>query len=138
MSVKIAAFKKLPPTEEYACSVLEIQEWSKEFADLRIEFGTHKRFQFNSRCNLRPKIQGMVVASVSIDRQLKPALFFYPISSFKYSEPAKKEFRELILNELKKWLVEELLKPETEMVGQNTMLIELNGVQFKTHRLRYL
>ena len=86
MGVKIAAFKKLPVTEQYACSVLEIQKWAKGLADLRIEFGTHKSFRFEARCDTRPKIQGIIVVSAWIDRRLKPALFFYPILNSQYPE----------------------------------------------------
>jgi hypothetical protein len=138
MSVKIAAFKKLPPEYEYACSVLEVQEWAKEFADLRIEFGTHKTFQLNPRCNSRPKIQGDVVVSIAVDSQLKPSLFFYPILGSKYMEAVKKEFRDQILTDLKEWLTGQLADHQTEMIGKEIIAVELTGGHFKMHRLRYL
>jgi hypothetical protein len=138
MSVKVAVFKKLPPGYEYACSILEVKEWAADFADLRIEFGTHKNFQFNSRCNNRPKIQGNVVVSISIDCQLKPSLFFYPIPGSRYPEQAAKEFREVILPELKKWVNGHLVNRETEIIGTEMIVYELNGALFKMHRLRYL
>jgi hypothetical protein len=138
MSVKVAAYKKLHPTEEYACSVLEAREWSRGLADLRIEFGTHRQFQFNSRCNNRPKILGNVIISVSIDCQRKPSLFFYPISKPQYPEQVKNEFLDQVLADLKQWLLEQLSKQVTEIVGHETVLIELNSGHFKMHRLRYL
>ena len=138
MSVKIAAFKKLPPGYEYACSVLEIKEWSKGFADLRIEFGTHKTFQFDPRRNNRPKIQGDVVVSIAVDGQLKPSLFFYPILGSKYPEAVKKEFMDQILTDLKEWLTGQLADRQTDMIGKEMIAIELNGGRFKMHSLRYL
>jgi hypothetical protein len=138
MSVKVATFKKLPPTETYACSALEVQEWAKELADLRIEFGAHKSFRFDPRCNSRPKIQGTIVASLFIDHQLKPALFFYPIPGFKYPESAKNEFLERMDNDLKKWLEDQLSKHETDMVGREMILLELRDDRLAMHRLRYL
>jgi len=138
MGVKIAAFKKLPPAEQYACSVLEVQKWAKGLADLRIEFGTRKSFRFEARCNTRPKIQGIIVVSAWIDRQLKPAIFFYPIPNSQYPEPAKQEFLDRILADLKQWLKEYLLKPDAEMVGREMMLIELKDGCLEAHRLRYL
>jgi hypothetical protein len=138
MSVKVAAFKKLPLTEQYACSVLEVKEWAKGLADLRIDFGTHKSFQFDSRYSQRPKIRGTVVASISIDRQLKPAIFFYSIQNSQYPEQAKKVFLERILIDLKKWLADKLSNYETDIIGHETMLIELKGVDFEVHRLRSL
>jgi hypothetical protein len=138
MSVRVATFKKLPPTETYACSVLEVQEWAKELADLRIEFGVQRSFRFDPRCKSRPKIQGIVAASLFIDCQLKPALYFYPIPGSKYPESAKLEFMERMENDLKKWLEDRLVKHETDMVGRETMLMELKDARFTMHRLRYL
>ncbi len=136
MSVKIAAYKKISSSEQYACSVLEVKEWADELADLRIEFGTHNKFRFPARCNQRLIIQGVVIASINIDNQLKPSLFFYPIPAAKYTEQIKKEFLEQVFNDLKKWLKGKIT--ENEIIGQETVLIELNGKNFKMHRLLYL
>jgi hypothetical protein len=138
MSVKVAVFKKLSPLEDYACSVLEIKEWSKGLADLRIEFGSQKNFQLNPRCNQKPKFQGKVILSIAIDSQLKPSLLFYPIAMSQYPEQAKKEFREVVLEELKQWLSEKMMQRETEIIGHELIAIELQGGHFKTHLLRYL
>ena len=138
MSVKVAAYKKISPSESYACSVLEVQHWAKGLADLRIEFGTHRSFHFPPRCNLRPKIQGIVVASLLIDRQLKPALFLYPIPGSKYPETVKKIFLERMLPELMCWLEEHLVKPEAEFIGHEMALVELKDGRFEMLRLRYL
>jgi hypothetical protein len=137
MSVKVAAFKKLSPADDYACSVLEVKEWSKDFADLRIEFGTHKNFQVSPRCNQKLKIQGHVVATIAIDCQLKPSLFLYPIPVSRYPEKVKKEFTERVLETLKDWLNEKL-DQETEIIGHEMIVIELHGGNFKTHILRYI
>ena len=138
MSVKVAAFKKLSSSEDYACSVLEVKEWSKGFADLRIEFGTHKNFQMSPRCNQKPKIQGHVVASIVIDCQLKPSLFFYPIAISEYHEKARKEFKDTVLVTLKDWLNDKLSNRGTEIIGHEMIVIELRGDKFNTHFLRYL
>ena len=138
MAVKVAVFKKLSPAEDYVCSVLEIKEWAKGLADLRIEFGSQKKFQLNPRCNQKPKFQGKVVVSIAIDNQLKPSLFFYPLAVDQYPEQAKKEFREVVLNELKQWLSEKLGSRETEIIGHEMIIVEIYGGHFKTHRLRYL
>ena len=138
MSVKVAAFKKLSPAEDYACSVLEIKEWAKDFADLRIEFGTQKKFQMPPRCNSQLKIRGQALASIAMDCQLKPSLFFYPVAVSKYSEKARKEFKDKILATLKEWLTGKLRDRETEIIGHEMMMIELSGDQLTTHFLRYL
>jgi hypothetical protein len=138
MSVKVATYKKPHVTEQYACSVLKVQEWAKGLADLRIEFGTNRSFQFDSRCNNRPKIQGIVTASAAIDRQLKPVLFFYPIPNSQYPEEVEKEFREQILADLKKWLIDRLANRDNQIIGHEMILIELKNGNFEIHRLRYL
>jgi hypothetical protein len=78
-----------------------------------------------------------VVVSISIDNQLKPSLFLYPIASTHYPKQAQKEFLEEILPELKKWLNGHLLNHETEIIGKEMILYELSDDQFKMHRLRY-
>lgn len=138
MSVKVATFKKLPPTYTYACSVLEVKEWAKEFADLRIEFGAQKSFRFDPRCGSRPKIQGTIIVSLFIDCQLKPAVYFYPVPTSQYPETARQEFLKHTFNHLKKWLEEEISKHETDMVGRKLVLIELKNAHLEMHRLRYL
>lgn len=138
MSVKVAVYKKLPSAHEYAASELEIKKWAKGFTDLRIEFGSRKSFSFDARCHHKPKIQGIIVASAVIDRQLKPALFFYPIPAVRYPESARIQFQERILGDLREWLEMQFSKQVAEIVGYESILIELNGTEFKEHRLRYL
>jgi hypothetical protein len=137
VSVKVATYKKLPSTGTYACSVLEVQEWAQDFADLRIEFGAQKSFRFDSRCISRPKLQGIVVMSLFIDAQLKPAIYFYPIPSSKYPEPVHQEFLERLETDINKWLEDRLLRRETDMVGREMLLMELISNRFTIHRLRY-
>lgn len=138
MSVKVATFKKLRPAETYACSVLEVQEWAKDYADLRIEFGAQKNFRFDPRCISRPKLQGIVVASLFIDSQLKPAIYFYPVPGSKYPESVHKEFLKRMETDLKVWLNDKLEKHDTEMVGREMVVMELNNSRLSFHRLRYL
>ena len=137
MSVKVAVYKNPPPAEQYACSVLEVQKWAKGLADLRIEFGKRRSFQLDPRCTNRPKIQGTVVANAWIDRQLKPALSFYPLPTSQYPAAAQQEFRERILGDLKQWLTDRLAGNEREMIGQEMMAVELRGGAFVEHPLRY-
>ena len=138
MSVKIAAFKNPPPGAEYACSVLEVKEWAKGLADLRVEFGTDRVFRFSPRCVNRPKLQGSVVASMAVDRQLKPSLFFYALPGSQYPGPARQEFSAGVLGQLRKWLDGQLVKSGEAMVGQEMVVVELVGGRFKIHYLRYL
>lgn len=137
MSVKVAVFKNPPPGELYACSVLAVQNWAKGLADLRIEFGKRRRFQLDPRCSQRPKIAGTIIVSAWVDRQFKPALIFYPLPASQYPETVQKEFLERILADLKKWLEDRLAREETEMVGAEMMLVELNRGVLVEHPLRY-
>lgn len=138
MSVRIATFKKLRAAETYACSALEIQTWAKGMADLRIEFGKQRSFQWDPRVVTRPKIEGDVVASLLIDRQLKPALYFYPIPVAKYSQTAGKAFHQKVLADLRSWLEDQVTQGDNRLAGTELLLVELQGIRFKTHRVRYL
>jgi hypothetical protein len=138
MSVRIATFKKLLPTEVYACTAPEAQNWGEGLADLRIEFGKQRTFQLDSRALNRPKIGGVVVASLMIDRQLKPAINFYPVPVSKFPEAAGRAFRNEISGEMRSWLDEQLAQGENRILGTEILLVEWQGKHFKTHCLRYL
>ena len=139
MAVKVASFKKLSPAEAYACSVPEAQTWARQFADMRIEFGKQRSFQPNPHYVSRPKIAGIVIAKATIDRQLKPALLFYPIPRAQYPESLHAEFLEQMLSDLQRWLAGHLAAGGDTLIGpEETLLVELNGTVFKTHRLRCL
>ncbi len=138
MSVKVATYRKLDSREEYACSALEAREWAGGFADLRIEFGADRRFRWNPRCNQRPKLEGMVIACAGMNRQLRPWLLFYPIPAADYGEAVQRDFRERILPVLKEWLTVEVAKKETEIIGEELLLVELRNGSLMTHRLKYL
>lgn len=138
MGVKIATFKKLRATETYACLAPEIQKWAKGLADLRIEFGKERIFHLSSRAVTRPKISGEIIVRLFIDRQLKPALYFYPIPVAKYSQELGKVFNETILADLRSWLEEQLAWGDNRPIGTEMILVELQKNRFKTHRVRYL
>ncbi len=138
MSVRVATFKKLHPTESYAGSVMEIQDWASGLADLRIEFGAQRSFRLDPRCTQRPKLEGIVIANAWIDLKLKPALYLYPFPSLKYSDQLKHEFLQTVLAEVKTWLERHLETRGDALIGYETIVIELKGNQFKLHRLRYL
>lgn len=138
MSVKIETFKKLRPSETYACTALEVMTWAKGLADLRIDFGKKRTFQWDARSLNRPKIDGIVVVSILVNRQLKPILNFYPLPTPKYPAEISKVFREEILNDLRNWVEEQLAQGVDRVLGTEILLVELQGNHFKTHRLKYL
>ncbi|HEX7715366.1 MAG TPA: hypothetical protein VF531_15220 [Bacillota bacterium] len=138
MSIKIETFKKLRPTETYACTALEAMAWAKGLADLRIDFGKKRTFQWDARALNRPKIEGLVVASVLVNRQLKPILNFYPISASRYPAEVNKAFREEVLLDLRNWVEEQLAQGADRVLETEILLVELQGKSFKTHCLKYL
>lgn len=138
MSVKIATLKKIRPTETYALSPPEVQAWAKGLADLRIEFGKERSFKLDPRSLDRPKIEGIVTASIMIDRQLKPVFNLYPIPSSKYSETAAKVFKEQTSGELRSWLEDQLAKGDDRVMGTDMLVVEMQGSHFKLHRVRFL
>lgn len=138
MSIKVATFKKIRPNETYACTVPQAQAWAKGLADLRIDFGKQRTFTVDSGALNRPKINGSIVASLSIDRQLKPALAFYPLSVAQFPEKAVRSFQDQVLPEWRQWLEQQLELGDDRVLGAEVLLAEWVGNQMKTHRLRYL
>ncbi|HOP75471.1 MAG TPA: hypothetical protein PLC07_10545 [Bacillota bacterium] len=138
MSIKVATYKKTRPNEMYACTVSEAQAWAEGLADLRIDFGKQRTFPVDSGALNRPKISGIIVASLWMDRQLKPALAFYPLPVAKFPEKALRSFREQVLPEWRQWLEEQLELGDDRAFRAEVLLAEWGGNQFKSHRLRYL
>lgn len=138
MSIKIGTLKKIQATETYAVTPLEVQAWAKGLADLRIEFGKERAFKLSPRSLNRPKIEGIVPATLLIDAQLKPAIFFYPLPKSKYPEAVATVFKKEVFCELRNWLDQQLAKDPNEMVGTDLIVVAMEGSQYKLHRVKYL
>jgi hypothetical protein len=95
-------------------------------------------FKFDSRCHHRPRIAGKVIASVSVSRELGAILQLYPVAISEYGPTAALEFKERVLPNLKRWLVLQLSRPQTAVLGCEQRIIEWTSLKHREHDVRYL
>ena len=129
----------LPKVEMFPCSSKDLKLIFADIEPLRIWRGAlQKRFSFDSRCSNRPKLKGKVVASVSVNRNLTAIMQVYPVRRTNYSPEALIEFRETMLPFMHEWLIAQLSKQPTAILGVEKLIIEWTGTVHKTHTVRFL
>ena len=136
--MKIKVYRNPPKTEAYLYSKKEVREFFESIENLRVVFGICDSFKFDSRCFHRPDVKGTVVADVTVNRELEPAIYLFSIEVNKISEKVRKEFVENITTDMKNWLKDQIAKNETEIIGHESLIIELRDDKFLEHKLRYL
>jgi hypothetical protein len=129
---------KLPRSERFAASVAGIRRLFRNIDSLSIYLGVlSKTFRFDSRCYDRPKLTGVVIASLGVSREREGLFLFYPVSKKIYSEEAAVDFENSILPQIKDWFEKQLSKPETAIHGYEQLVIEWANGKHKCHGLRY-
>ena len=127
----------LPQSERYPCSIRQVQQL---FGGLNVEwigFGWPRRsFSFDSRCSHRPKLRGRVIAALTITRKRETHFTLSAVARGAYTDAAAEAFQMKILPRLRDWLVEQLAKPETAIVGQQSAIVECTGQEHLIHELR--
>ncbi len=104
--MKIEAIK-LPKTERFVCSKTAIKESFGYTALDRVSFGRYqKTFHSEGRGATRPKIEGKVVASLTITR-LGTSLSLFPIRYGDYNDNASLDFTTNILPQMQHWFESE-------------------------------
>jgi len=130
---------KLPNSERFACSARKVRAAFSDVENLEVYCGVlGKRFAFDSRSKNRPRLHGMVVAKAQVSRDLASLLILYVLSREAYPEKAASEFCDSIIPEIHEWLKVQLSKPETAILGVESLLIEWTGHEHKKHSMRFL
>jgi len=130
---------KLPQSERFAASVTTLRSLFRNVEPPSIYLGAlSKTFQFDSRCHKRPKLSGVIIASLGVSRQREGLLLFYPVSQKIYSKAAAVEFENSILPQIINWFEKQLSKPETAILGHEDLIIEWVNGEHKFHALRFL
>lgn len=130
--------RKLPKPQSYPCTKRDIKEI---FHDVEIEcvsFVGPISFKFDSRCYNRPQINGSVIATISISRQLKILIHLYPIDNGRYSDKSTKEFKEKVLPKMLKWIKIQKVKQETAILGYEQLIVEFDKNEHKIYKVRFL
>jgi hypothetical protein len=133
--LKIGFFRNLNKFETYATNRKRIKAYFASEEDIYVSFGLKRRFEFDSRCQSPPQLNGAVVASVSCNRDKEISIDFYPISQELYPQNGKYEFHNEVMTSIKERIHNQTSKSETAVLGIEDCIIEWNG---KTHLLHYL
>lgn len=95
-------------------------------------------FKFDERCHQRPRLDGPVVASLSVSRELTGILQLYAVPVGEYGSLAVADFKERVLPRLRNWLVSQLRRPQTAVLGCEQRIVEWTGTGHREYDVRYL
>jgi hypothetical protein len=134
--VRISAVR-LPDVQRFACSRRAVKELFDQDLDW-VSFGSvASHFRFDSHCDHRPRLTGVVVASMAVTRYQSKCLCLYPVARAGYSEGAVSEFTASVLPQLRDWLTAMLQRPETGILGHEKMIVEWVDGGHRLHQVRY-
>jgi len=139
--------------ETYACEVRDVKRVFGKEDNLWIRFGYRRNFEFNffDNLRLRPRIDGIVIASAYMYDSAYRTNYtygghkvdvrnigFYVIKASNYNAKNKEVFTESYLPLMHQWYQEMLIRPKTSMFGAENFLVELSHDNFKVHRYSYV
>ena len=148
MSFRIKFHRKPDKGSRYPCSKRDVKALLGERDDVQVSFGLSKRYELDGAEVRQPQLQGTVVAVASVDRRpeilefdrthgLTPAtVFLYEISRNTYTDEAGSKFSSRVLPALKQWILDELAKPETSVLGIEELIVEWDGSSHRTHQVK--
>ncbi len=129
----------IPTTRRFCASKDDLKQVFGDVEPLNVYMGSlQSSFKFDSRCYHRPKLHGTVVASVSVSRELTAILQVYPVSVDGYPDEAVAQFRKNALPRMQSWLLSQLAKPQTAILGYEELIVEWTGSEHREHALRLL
>jgi hypothetical protein len=129
----------LPKTRRFSTSKAALKRAFADVDDLSVHMGSLGRvFKFDSRCSHRPVLTGSVVASLSVSRAPTAILQIYPAPASSLGSAARAAFEQQTLPRMRRWLLEQLAKPTTAILGYEELVIEWTGSEFREHTLRFL
>jgi len=131
--------KRLPKSERYAPSLRAARQTFAEIEPLSVWYGgLSKSYSFDHRCRSLPTLSGSILASITVSRQLTSICEFYPISRDNYSDVAGESFEDLVLPKMRSWVLEQLAKPLTAILGHEQLIVEYSRSKHYFHELRFL
>jgi hypothetical protein len=129
----------IPATRRFCASKADLKRTFTDIEPLSAHMGSlQNKFQFDPRCPHRPKLRGQVIASVSVSRELTAILQLYPIAAEKYPAVAAEQFRDKILPRMRAWLISQLSRPQTAVLGYEEFIVEWTGSGHREHSFRFL
>lgn len=136
--LKFNFYRNLNKNERFSTTKRQLKNVFSGFETLNFLFGLSRNFEFDRRIPDKPKIKGVVVASVSYyrDRTLNFSLF--PLSIIDYQDQAAEDFNNHILLTIKQWIQTQINKPDTAILGIEQLIVEWNGKEHLIHQVKFL
>jgi hypothetical protein len=129
----------IPATRRFCTSRAHLKRTFGDIEFLRVRMGSlGGKFEFDSRCYHRPQLVGPVVASRGVSRKLTAILQVYPVALDSYTREAVVQSREDVLPRMRSWLLTQLAKPQTAVLGCEQLIIEWTGGGHREHTIRFL
>jgi len=143
--------RNLNSHETYACEVRDVKRVFGREDDVWISFGYGRNFDFAFHDNVRPRIDGIVIASAYLYDSAYRTNYtygqskldirnigFYVIKASNYNAKNKEVFTTCYLPLMHQWYQEMLVRPKTSIFGVENFLVELSHDNFKVHRYSFV
>ena len=131
--------RRLNSDERYPCSIKELRSKLMNY-DIFIGIGLRRKYMFDSSCRKRPIINGVVIASISLNNRIRsnsPEGQFrvYPIDRSIYSEKEASYFNSVILDKMLLWYNMQIEDDMKNCV--RCMIVEYYRGEFLIHCLHF-
>jgi hypothetical protein len=131
-------YRKVPKSQRYTCTKRDIKEILHDIEIKCVSFVGPRNFEFDSRCYNCPQINGSVIATTGISRELEVLVNLYPIKNEQYSDESAKEFKKKVLPKMLTWIKTQKMKQKTAILGYEEFIVEFVENEHKVHKVRFL
>lgn len=126
--------------ESYACNRTAVRK-AFEGQELSVMWGSTRSFSFDFQMRKPPRIDGIVVASLSVNHRMRnPAehgiLNFYVICDSQYGSAQKQAFESICLPRLRRWYDDQL--PLRHRGGCDEILVIWNAGSFQFTQIHFV
>lgn len=124
--------------ESYACRRTAVRSCFEKL-DLDVLWGAKRSFEFDDKMRSRPKLQGCIVASLSVNHRIRPVqpgvLNFYIICDKEYGAEQKQAFENTVLTRMHKWYLSHI--EATPRGGADELFVEWSGQAFRLFEIHF-
>ena len=132
----------LSSTERFVCTEKDVRNAIENGDNIFVSFGyLRKKFEFKSSMKNRPKFEGIIVASFSVNRRLSiidsiSHLSFYSFKDADFTDAGREEFVRSIFPQMIEWYHQIKRNKKSLLPGLEELIIELINRKFVLHAFR--
>ncbi|WP_110111774.1 hypothetical protein [Bacillus sp. CGMCC 1.16541] len=134
--MKISHFRKLNKNEQYPTTKKYLKSVFADVEQLDVYFGLNRTFESNRGISNKLTVKGNVVASVTFNQDRTVHLSLFPQSTNDYKDKAIEDFNNRIIGRIKHWIEDQMLKPDTALLGNEELIVEWDGKKHLIHMER--